>query len=50
MLHPAQDDDDEEEASLGFSKIGLFVSMPLAELYCTFQPLCNSLSLAMVHC
>lgn len=39
MLHSAQDDDGEDELSLGFSKIGTFVSMPLAELNCTFQPL-----------
>lgn len=51
MLHPAQDDDDDDdkEASLGFIKIRFFVSMPLDEPNCTFQPLWNSLSLTVVH-
>jgi len=38
-----------EKASLGFSKTSIFVSMPLAELNCTSQPLWNSLSLTAVH-
>lgn len=42
--------DCEQEASLGFSKISVFVSMPLAELNYTLQPSWNSLSLTMVHC
>lgn len=39
ILHPAQDDDDEEETSLRFTKISIFVSVPLSELNSTFQPL-----------
>lgn len=38
-MKTAGQDDGEEENSLGFSKISVFASMPLAELNYTFQPL-----------
>lgn len=43
-------DDDEEEASLRFSKVSTFESMLLAELNYTLQPLWNSLSLTVDSC